>query len=106
MDERSDAVLTLPGGLGTLEELFETWTAHSLGLHAKPVVVLDPYGTYDRLRQFVDELVEAQLVRPQALSSVHWSTTVDDAFGWLEDVRAAAAGPATPTAEELLEFEP
>ena len=64
MDERSDAVITLPGGLGTLEELFETWTAHSLGMHAKPLVVLDPYGTYDRLRQFVDELVEAELVRP------------------------------------------
>src|SRR3954454_17054810 len=106
MDERSDAVITLPGGLGTLEELFETWTAHSLGMHAKPLVVLDPYGTYDRLRQFVAELVEAELVRPQALSSVHWSTTVEDAFTWLEARLAAGAVPAAPTSEELLEFEP
>ena len=65
-------------------------------MHAKPVVVLDPYGTYDRLRQFVDELVEAQLVRPQALSSVHWSTTVEDAFGWLEDILAAASRTGDP----------
>jgi len=106
MDDRSDAVITLPGGLGTLEELFETWTAHSLGMHAKPLVVLDPYGTYDRLRQFVAELVEAELVRPQALSSVHWSTTVEDAFTWLEARLAAGAVPAAPTSEELLEFEP
>ena len=62
-------------------------------MHAKPVVVLDPYGTYDRLRQFVDELVEAQLVRPQALSSVHWSTTVEDAFA-LDRARAGRSSPA------------
>ncbi len=44
MEERSDAFLALPGGLGTLEELFEVWTARSLALHDKPVVVLDPDG--------------------------------------------------------------
>ncbi|HYT09364.1 MAG TPA: TIGR00730 family Rossman fold protein, partial [Mycobacteriales bacterium] len=49
MDRRSDAFLALPGGLGTLEELFEVWTAGSLGMHAKPVVVLDPDGFYDPL---------------------------------------------------------
>ena len=44
MERRCDAFLTLPGGIGTLEELFEIWTARSLGLHGKPVVVLDPDG--------------------------------------------------------------
>ncbi len=44
MDRRADAFLVLPGGIGTLEEFFEVWTAASLGMHAKPVVVLDPDG--------------------------------------------------------------
>ena len=50
MEDRSDAFLTLPGGIGTLEELFETWTAGYLGMHDKPVVLLDPAGHYDGLR--------------------------------------------------------
>ncbi len=42
MMERSDAFLVLPGGLGTLDELFEVWTLATLGLHDKPVVLFDP----------------------------------------------------------------
>ncbi|MFY9230931.1 MAG: TIGR00730 family Rossman fold protein, partial [Candidatus Nanopelagicales bacterium] len=49
MDERSDAFLALPGGIGTLEELVEAWTARSLNMHHKPVVVLDPWGDYAHL---------------------------------------------------------
>ena len=41
MIEKSDAFLTLPGGLGTLDELFEVWTTATLGLHRKPMVLLD-----------------------------------------------------------------
>jgi uncharacterized protein (TIGR00730 family) len=106
MEARSDAIITLPGGLGTLEELFESWTATSLGLHVLPLVVLDPYGTYDGLRAFVDGLVEQQLVRPEARACVHWVTTVDDAFELIERLVRSGEPPLTPTAEELLEFEP
>ena len=49
MIERADAFLTLPGGLGTLDELFEVWTTATLAVHAKPIVVLDPDGFYDGL---------------------------------------------------------
>ena len=48
MIDRSDAFLTLPGGLGTLDELFEVWTTATLGLHAKPIVLLDTDGFYRR----------------------------------------------------------
>ena len=44
MIENSDAFLTLPGGLGTLDELFEVWTTATLDLHHKPIVLLDPDG--------------------------------------------------------------
>ena len=45
MEERSDAFLALPGGIGTLEELFESWTAGYLGMHDKPLVLLIWIGT-------------------------------------------------------------
>lgn len=53
MAERSDAFVALPGGIGTLEELFEVWTWHTLGYHAKPVGVLNVAGYYDSLLGFL-----------------------------------------------------
>ncbi|MCB0946089.1 MAG: TIGR00730 family Rossman fold protein, partial [Mycobacterium sp.] len=67
MEERSDAFLALPGGIGTLEELFETWTAGYLGMHEKPVVLLDPTGHYDGLRAWLASLVETGYVAQGAL---------------------------------------
>lgn len=67
MEDRADAFLTLPGGIGTLEELFETWTAGYLGMHDKPVVVLDPGGHYDGLLRWLDDLVAPGYVGRGAL---------------------------------------
>jgi uncharacterized protein (TIGR00730 family) len=80
MDERSDAFLALPGGIGTLEELFEVWTARSLDMHAKPVVVLDPDGFYDPLWAYLNGLADRGFVRATALDALGRATTVDDAF--------------------------
>jgi uncharacterized protein (TIGR00730 family) len=67
MEDRSDAFITLPGGIGTLEELFETWTAGYLGMHAKPVVMLDPSGHYDGLREWLAGLAHTGYVSAGAL---------------------------------------
>ena len=75
MEERSDAFLALPGGIGTLEELFETWTAGYLGMHDKPVVLLDPHGHYDGLRRWLDSLVGSGYVTQAALDRL---VVVDD----------------------------
>jgi uncharacterized protein (TIGR00730 family) len=80
MDERSDAFLALPGGIGTLEEFFEAWTAASLGMHAKPVAVLDPDGFYEPLWNYLDSLVARGFVRAAALDVLHRVQTVDAAF--------------------------
>ena len=53
MAERSDAFLALPGGIGTLEELFEVWTWRQLGYHDKPVGLLDTNGYYGGLLDFL-----------------------------------------------------
>jgi uncharacterized protein (TIGR00730 family) len=58
----ADAFLALPGGLGTLEELFETWTWSQLGLHAKPCGLLNVAGFFDPLLAFVDHMVEERFV--------------------------------------------
>ncbi|MGH8439925.1 MAG: TIGR00730 family Rossman fold protein [Pseudomonas sp.] len=65
MAELSDAFVALPGGLGTLEELFEVWTWGQLGYHAKPLGLLDVNGFYSKLGSFLDRVVEEGFVRPQ-----------------------------------------
>jgi len=58
MAERADAFLALPGGLGTLEELFEVLTWAQLGIHAKPCGVLDVAGYWGPLLDFLDRAVD------------------------------------------------
>ncbi len=106
MDRRSDAFLALPGGLGTLEELFEVWVAATLGMHRKPVVVLDPHGVYDGLRAQVDTLVTAGFVRPAARDAVVWTTSAQAALDAIERAWAAGGVLVEPATEELLEAEP
>ncbi len=91
MDERSDAFLALPGGIGTLEELVEVWTARSLNMHHKPVVVLDPWGDFDHLHALLDHWVQRGFVRRGAVDHVHWAADVDDALDAI-----ARAWPTTP----------
>ncbi|PXY37338.1 Rossman fold protein, TIGR00730 family [Prauserella flavalba] len=52
----SDAFLALPGGAGTLEELFEVWTWAQLGLHAKPIGLVDSGGYFAKLAEFIDHM--------------------------------------------------
>jgi uncharacterized protein (TIGR00730 family) len=80
MEERSDAFLTLPGGIGTLEELFETWTAGYLGMHDKPVVLLDPAGHYDGLRTWLASLVDTGYVGSAALDRLVLAEDVETAI--------------------------
>ena len=84
MDERSDAFLALPGGLGTLEELVEVWTSRSLNMHHKPVVVLDPWGDYAHLHALLDHWVETGFVKPAAVAHVHWASDVTAALDEIE----------------------
>jgi len=58
MAAHADAFIVLPGGIGTLEEFFEAWTWHYLGLHDKPIGVLDTAGFYAPLLTFLDSTVE------------------------------------------------
>jgi uncharacterized protein (TIGR00730 family) len=63
MAELADAFVALPGGLGTLEELFEIWTWGMLGIHAKPFGLLDVSGFYDSLASFLDHARDEGFIR-------------------------------------------
>jgi uncharacterized protein (TIGR00730 family) len=104
MDRRADAFLTLPGGLGTLEELLEVWVGRVLRMHDKPVVVLDPDGVFAPLRQQVDQLIDAGFARPTVNDALAWATDVGEAFELIEKHLPVPMPP--PTAEEVLESEP
>ncbi len=113
MDARSDAFLVLPGGIGTLEELLEIWVARTLRMHDRPVVVLDPDGLYDPLREQIRVLVDRGFMRPASADLLRWTTSVVEAFDAIEaelsaPPPAAAVDPAGTAADpsELLEAEP
>ena len=64
MAQLSDAFITLPGGFGTLEELFEMITWTQLGIHQKPIFLLNTLNFYDPLAQFIDGITEKGFIRP------------------------------------------
>lgn len=64
MAELSDGFIALPGGIGTLEELFEIWTWAQLGHHTKPCALLNVGGFYDGLIRFLDHITEDAFLRP------------------------------------------
>jgi uncharacterized protein (TIGR00730 family) len=85
MEDRADAFIALPGGIGTLEEFFEAWTAGYLGMHSKPIVMLDPFGHYDGLLAWLRGLVTSGYVDENALGRL---VVVDDV-----DAALAACAP-------------
>jgi uncharacterized protein (TIGR00730 family) len=80
MVEKADAFLVLPGGLGTLDELFEVWTLAALGMHDKPVVLLGPDGFYAPLLQWLESLVPLGFVKPDALRLLITTEDLDTAL--------------------------
>lgn len=83
MEDRADAFLTLPGGIGTLEEFFETWTGGYLGLHGKPVVVLDPHGHYRGLFTWLEQVRASGFIGRPALDRITVTADIGSAFAAL-----------------------
>lgn len=82
------AFLVLPGGFGTLEEMFEILTAQQIGLHAKPVCLVDVVGFYQPLLAFLDHAVAEGTLHPANRALLGVAPDVEAALAWL-DLRAA-----------------
>lgn len=91
MAERADAFVALPGGIGTLEELYEVWSWQQLGYHDKPVALLNVDGYYDALLRFMD----IGHLRGFVSDAQHAALIVDDDAERLLDRVGAAAAKAT-----------
>jgi uncharacterized protein (TIGR00730 family) len=70
MAERADAFLILPGGIGTLEEMFEVWTWRQLGYHDKPIGLLNTHGFFDGLIGFLQHTVAQGFLSPHQLDLI------------------------------------
>jgi uncharacterized protein (TIGR00730 family) len=92
MAELSDAFVALPGGVGTLEELFEVYTWNQLGLHAKPLGLLNVRGYFDGLVGFLDHAVAERFVTRAHRAML----LVGDDLGDLLDGLAGWEAPAQP----------
>jgi uncharacterized protein (TIGR00730 family) len=85
MNQLSHAFLALPGGIGTLEELFEVYTWAQLGFHHKPVALLDVGGYYAPLLQMLEHMVERGFVDRESRALLDSDTRVDALLDRLMD---------------------
>ena len=91
MTDLADGFIALPGGYGTLDELFEALTWLQLGYHNKPVGILNVAGFFDRLLNFIDHAYDEQFLRPQH----HASLCVDVDLSKLLDKMRVSEAPDT-----------
>ncbi|MFI8416948.1 TIGR00730 family Rossman fold protein [Serratia sp. NPDC078593] len=73
MAAMADGFIALPGGIGTMEELFEIWTWGQIGYHSKPVGLLDVNGFYHPLNAFLQHVADQGFMRHDYLSTLHLS---------------------------------
>src|SRR5690606_1439595 len=78
MQEKSDAFIALPGGFGTMEELFEILTWGQLDLHRKPIGILNVNGYYDALIALVESMISAGLLKDEYKKMLLISDSIED----------------------------
>ncbi len=83
MGERSDAFIVLPGGFGTLEELFEVLAWQTIGLHSKPIILLNTRGFYDTMLAFLDHALAEGMTTPAKRDILLVANTVPELFALL-----------------------
>lgn len=84
MADRADAFLALPGGFGTLEELFEIITWNQIGIISKPVVVYNLDGYFDSLIQMIDHAVDVGFIKPKNRKILRVAETLEDCMKFCE----------------------
>lgn len=92
MNDLSDGVIALPGGFGTLEELFEMLTWAQLGLHKKPIAILNINGYFDELIAFLQTMVNKGLLKEANRNMLLVSENIEDLLEQMRHYTAPAVG--------------
>ena len=90
MTDLADAFLALPGGIGTLDELFEAWSWNVLGYHAKPFCLLNVAGFWDGLIQFMDHATESGFLSVSRRNQLLIAASPEEALELLDEAAARA----------------
>ena len=90
MTDLGDAFLALPGGIGTLDELFEAWSWNALGYHKKPFCLLNVEGYWDGMIEFLDHATECGFLSLQRRAQLLVAQTPEEALDLLDEAAAAA----------------
>jgi hypothetical protein len=102
MEERADAFVTLPGGLGTFEEVFEILVGRLLGYHAKPIVLLNVQDYYRPLLDMIEHGIERRFIKPAAREAYFVAPNVTETIGFLAGNNGSKL-PANPTPNSAIE---
>lgn len=89
LDECSDAVIALPGGFGTLEEISEMIVQKQLGYCDKPIVFLNTNGFYNNLIKFMDEIIDKKFAKPQTRDLYYVAATPKEAVNYVKNYKSA-----------------
>jgi uncharacterized protein (TIGR00730 family) len=90
MTDLADAFLALPGGIGTLDELFEAWSWNALGYHKKPFCLLNVEGYWDGMVEFIDHATASGFLSAQRREQLLVAATPEEALDLLDEAAAAA----------------
>lgn len=90
MTDLGDAFLALPGGIGTLDELFEAWSWNALGYHKKPFCLLNVEGYWNGLVDFIDHATAKGFLSAQRRKQLLVASSADEALELLDEAAAAA----------------
>ena len=92
MEDLAEAFVVLPGGIGTLEEFFETLTLKQLGLHGKPIVLLNTLGYFDALRALLEQAAEGGFLSRGCLGLCAFCGTPEEALDRAESMETLRGG--------------
>lgn len=105
MADLSDGFIALPGGAGTIEEIFEQWTWAQLGIHLKPCAFLNVEGFYDHLLQFIQLTTEKEFTRSRFTDALIDSDSIESILNTFENFKAPEPKWGVKDREQLVKID-
>lgn len=91
MEDRSDAFVVTPGGIGTFEEFFEILTLKQLERHEKPIVVFNMFGYYDTMKDMMERAIQQNFMKDTCRELYYFAETAEEVLDYLESYKPAKA---------------